>query len=94
MAHVLIKHPVEDYAKWKKAYDAHAAMRKQAGSKGSQVFRNSENPSEVTILFEWGSVEQARKFNASADLKEAMQKAGVKGMPEFTYLESTAKHPN
>ena len=49
MPFILVRHTVADFATWKPAYDEHAAMRKDAGSKGGQVLRSADNPQEVVV---------------------------------------------
>jgi hypothetical protein len=92
MYHILIKHKVEDFGKWKDIFDAHAAMRSGAGSKGGYVFQNSEYHNEVFVLLEWDDIENARRFIESDDLKTIMEKAGVLEKPEIYFLE-TAEQP-
>ncbi len=87
MAHILIHHKVEDYKKWKLAFDDHAAYRSVNGSQGGKVFRNSSDPNEVFVLLEWDSLENAKKFAKSDQTKEVMKDAGVVGMPEIYFVE-------
>ena len=47
MAHLLVKHKVEDYNKWKVAFDDHAAYRSENGSLGGKIFRNANDPDEL-----------------------------------------------
>ncbi|MBM3944884.1 MAG: cyclase [SAR202 cluster bacterium] len=94
MTYVLVKHTVEDYAKWKPVFDQHAATRKSAGSKNARVFRSTENPNDVTLLFEWDSADRARGFVESTDLREVMQQAGAQGMPQITFLELAGQQVN
>ena len=49
--------------------------------------RNVENPGELTVIIGWRSLEEARAFVQSNSLKEAMQDAGVTGVPTVRYLE-------
>ena len=91
MAYMLVKHKVEDYKKWKTVYDGHESIRKKSGSKGAHLFRGKDNSNELVILFEWDSVENAKKFAASQDLRETMQKAGVVEMPDIFYLDEVQK---
>ena len=86
MASILVKHTVADYATWKAGFIEHSSARKSAGSKGAQVFQSAQNPNEVVVLFEWDTLENARKFTEDPDLREAMQKAGVQGRPEISFL--------
>lgn len=87
MPYILVRHKVEDYARWKSAFDQHGATRKDSGSKGGRLFRNAQNPNEMVILFEWDDLEKAQKFAQSADLRETMQRAGVVDQPDVYFLE-------
>jgi len=87
MSYMLVRHKVEDYSKWKPIFDEHGAVRKTAGCKGGIVFRNSDAPNEVIILFKWDNKENARKFSEAADLRETMQKAGVIDKPDIYFLD-------
>ena len=84
---ILVRHTVSDFATWKPSYDEHAAMRKDAGSKGGQVFRSADNPQEVVVLLEWDDLQNAKAFAASADLRAAMEQAGVVGQPDILFLD-------
>ncbi len=44
MPYILVRHKVEDYAKWKPVFDEHGAARKAIGSKGGYLFRNIDDP--------------------------------------------------
>lgn len=89
MSYLIIRHEVEDYAKWKPLFDDHAATRKALGCKGGRLFRSTEKPSEVVIAFEWENLDKAREFTQSDDLRKTMEKAGVIGKPEFFFLEKS-----
>lgn len=91
MVNLLIVHNVKDYKKWKPVFDEHITMRKAAGEKEAQSFRNLDNPNELIILQKWDTIEKARKFTESEDLKKAMQKAGVEGKPKIYFLEEIEK---
>jgi len=49
MAHILVRHTVTDYAKWKPYYNRDEARRKQSGSKGTWLFRSAQNPNDLFI---------------------------------------------
>jgi heme-degrading monooxygenase HmoA len=87
MIHVLIRHTVADYGRWKEAFDAHLSSRKRAGETGCRVFHNMEDPHEILVLLDWQTAEEARKFVNSDDLRQRMRDAGVQGNPEVQYLE-------
>ena len=93
MTYLLVRHKVEDYAKWKPVFDENGAARKAGGSKGARVFRNTDNPNEQVVITEWPTLEQARQFAQSPDLREAMQRAGVIGMPDVLFLDEVDRQP-
>ena len=72
---------------WKAAFDEHASTRKAAGSKGGRLFRSADDPNELVAIFEWDSLENARKFVGSDDLRQAMEQAGVTGPPDILFLD-------
>jgi heme-degrading monooxygenase HmoA len=87
MPYMLFRHKVQDYERWKAAFDAHGASRKASGSKGGRLLRNAEDPKELVIFFEWDDMQKARQFAQSDDLRKAMQGAGVIGKPDIHFLE-------
>jgi hypothetical protein len=87
MVKMYIRHKVADFAKWKVAYDEHEPIRKQFGFIKSDVFVNSQNPTDVLSVHLNESKGQAVKFTESPNLREAMVKAGVVGVPEFDFTE-------
>src|SRR5664279_4005873 len=46
-----------------------------------------EDQHDVTLFFDWDSVDRARRFVGSEDLKQAMKQAGVVGDPDVRFLE-------
>ena len=91
MPHMIVHHKVRDFEKWKTFFDQHEITRKMSGSKNSQVFQNTEDSTDVFILFEWDSIENARKFSASEDVKKTMEKAGVINIPHIHFLNEVQK---
>ena len=87
MIHMLVRHKVADFAKWKPAYDAHASARQKAGLKEEHLFRNADDPNEVILLFSAEDIDKAKAFAASDDLRQAMQRAGVSDKPDVYFLK-------
>jgi quinol monooxygenase YgiN len=87
MVHMIIRHKVADYSRWKEAFDAHLNTRKAAGETDYRVLQSVDDPREVTIFLDWDSLDRARRFAGSEDLKQAMQKAGVVGDLDVRFLE-------
>jgi heme-degrading monooxygenase HmoA len=87
MAKLLVHHKVEDYTAWRKVFDESTGIRTRFGSTGHEVYRSPNDPNELTILTYWGDVNQARAYAQSAELKEAMQNAGVISQPDVMFLQ-------
>ena len=85
--HMLVRHKVADFAKWKPVYDDHLPARQKAGLKEVHLLRNIENPNEVILLFSVEDPDKAKAFAASDDLRQVMQTAGVTDKPDVYFLE-------
>ena len=53
MAFMLIRSKVRDFKTWKTAYDAHQAVRIDAGLTEKYLLRSADDANEIVILFEW-----------------------------------------
>jgi len=87
MVHVLLRHKVADFNRWKESFDSHLNARMHAGELGFRLFQSVEDPRDVTLLLDWDSVEHARRFIGSDELRTRMQEAGVVGAPDVQYIE-------
>ena len=86
MINVLIHHEVADYTAWKAAFDSAFDWRRKNGELNCRIFRGAGNVNDLTLFFEWESLEKARAFVASDELKAKMASAGVKGSPQVDFL--------
>ena len=87
MPYLLIHHKVENFDTWKSAYDAHQGARDKVGLTELHLLRNAADRNDVVILFQAEDLERTRVFASSNDLRTAMEKAGVVGVPELIELE-------
>lgn len=86
MINVLIHHEVADYTAWKAAFDSAFDWRHKNGECACRIFRSAGNVNDITVFFEWESLEKARTFIASEELKAKMASAGVKSPPRVELL--------
>ena len=86
MATLFVHHKVQDYKAWRKAFDDLTAVRTGYGCNGHKVFQAPSDPNEITILSEWKSVDQAKAYATSDDLKQGMKNAGVISQPDVMFL--------
>lgn len=87
MPYLLVRHKVKDYLLWKLEFVEHAGTRKATGSLGGMLFQSLDDPNEIVVLMQWEDLASARAFMASAELREAMERAGVLGKPDVVFLE-------
>ena len=89
MGMMIIRHKVRDYGQWRPIFDGHVEMQRAAGLINPRVYHSADsNKSEIVVVFDTEDTEKAKDFAASADLKEAMIKAGVLDTPTIYFLES------
>ncbi len=87
MPELIIRQQVEDYHSWKAIFDQDMATRRACGSQGSRIFRNTEIPNEIIILFSWDDLDRARLYFQADDLQIEMAGATLFGSPLFWFLE-------
>jgi hypothetical protein len=78
MVNVLIHHEVADYSSWKAMFDSAFDWRRKQGERSCRIFHSAGNANDLTLFFEWESLDRARAFIASNELKVRMATAGVK----------------
>jgi quinol monooxygenase YgiN len=85
MTTMFVRHTVSNYAAWRQAYDAFAPVQKAKGVLAQAVYRAADNASDITVTHEFASLEAAKAFADSKELKEAMAGAGVLGAPDIWF---------
>jgi len=88
---MLVRNSVQDYEAWKSVFESAIDMRRRNGEKSYQILREGNGSSELIALFQWDNLDNARRYAASPELKEAMQRAGVIGKPEILFLEEATR---
>jgi len=89
MAHILIRHKIADFDKWKPLFDDHLPVREAASLKNLYLWRNEGDPNEIFVLFEALDLAKAKEFLGSSELKKKMQEDGVQGAPEIVFLSES-----
>ena len=89
MASMLIQIKVNDFAEWKKGFDAGSSLRSSNGEISHQIYREATNPNKVATVFQWDSLVNAQKFAQSPELKAAMERSGVEGPPTVYFLNES-----
>jgi quinol monooxygenase YgiN len=85
-AAVVINHDVEDYAAWKRAFDRHAATRRNAGIVAAHVNQDAENPNRLSVYLAGSDRGRLAAFLGDISLMATMREAGVTGPPHIVDL--------
>jgi len=91
MVHTLVHVKCEDFDKWWKVFQESSNLRKSFGSQGVQVFRIQGEPDAAVILAEYADLEKAKSMFQSQEYRQAIQHAGVIGIPEVRFLNEAGK---
>lgn len=86
MISLFVRHPVADYATWRKHYDDFDEERRRMGVTGHAVYQAVDDPNDVTVWHEFATREAAEAFAGSPRLREVMQQAGVAGTPDVWFV--------
>jgi hypothetical protein len=87
-SYLLVRAKVQNFESWKKAYDAHLSVRQEYGLSEEHLFQGSDDPNDVVLLFKASSLDRAKAFMNNPSVGEAIQKSGVVGKPDVTFLNS------
>ena len=87
MARLIVKHKVADFANWKKVFDSMQDIRYSYGWIGHELYRDPADPNFVMVVNKVKTLEGAKAYGASPELKEGMAKAGVTSQPEILLLD-------
>jgi hypothetical protein len=92
MTYMLANFDVGDYDTWKReTFDADPAGRKQA-AKGHMISRSVDNPNDVFIRVEFGSVDEAKSFRERLMGSTALDNVTVKTPPTIVEVEDEATY--
>ena len=86
MITVIVTHEIKNYSDWRKVFDADEENRLKAGFKSTGVYHSVDSVNNITIIGEVPSVEAIKDFMANPELKAAMEKGGVIGIPDVKIL--------
>ncbi|MBS1608863.1 MAG: hypothetical protein JSS70_08910 [Bacteroidetes bacterium] len=86
---LVVTHKVANFEKWKIGYEAHDSARLASGIHNYVLGRGLQDSNVVMIAMKVDDVAKAKAFGNSADLKNAMKKAGVIGAPTVFIVTET-----
>jgi hypothetical protein len=85
MTTLFVRHTVADYAAWRRIFDRFAATQKALGVTDKAVYQAADNANDITVTHDFATLESARAFAGSPELKAAMSDAGVTSAPTIWF---------
>jgi hypothetical protein len=89
MITLFVRHTVADYAAWRRIFDDFAPTQEAMGVKDKAVYQAAEDMNDITVTHDFATLEDARAFAGSPELKAAMQDAGVTSAPMVWFTTRT-----
>jgi hypothetical protein len=86
---MIVRHKVADFDKWLTSYEGHDSLRLANGIHNYVIGRGVTDPNMILVATKVDDIEKAKAFGKSADLRQAMQKAGVAGKPVISLTTMT-----
>ena len=88
---VLVTSKIGDFDQfWSVFSTKGAAKRKEHGSRGSTLYRDSNDPGTVYVLIDIDE-EDFKKFAADPDMPAIFEEGGLKAPPEPAFVEAAGK---
>ena len=85
MATLFVRHTVADYAAWRRIFDDFAPTQEALGVTDKAVYQDADDANHITVTHDFATLEAARDFAGSAELKTAMHDAGVTSTPTIWF---------
>ena len=85
MVRLFVRMNVADHETWRGVYDEFYGERVAMGVMGDAAFQLVDDPNDVTIWHDFETAGAARAFVSSDALRSVMQRAGVRGEPQFWF---------
>ena len=85
MATLFVRHTVADYAAWRRIFDDFAPTQKALGVTDTAVYQGADNANDITVTHDFATLEAAKAFAGSQELKAAMHDAGVSSAPSIWF---------
>jgi heme-degrading monooxygenase HmoA len=89
MVTLFVRHTVADYDAWRRLYDGFADTQDAMGVKAQAVYRGADDGNDITVTHDFATLEAAKAFTESQELRAAMQEAGVTSAPTIWFATRT-----
>jgi len=87
MPTVIARLPVQDFEAWHAEYERMHATRQSFGERGRMLYRDVDDPHTIVVVFEWDSIDNAKRYFGSPELSASVGRAHGKATPTVFYLD-------
>jgi hypothetical protein len=84
---MIVTHKVYDYNRWKPVHDRSASIKRNYGWKKCAVFAVAGDRNTVMVMEQFASLDKARAFAESNDLRDEMAASGVSSEPDIRFVD-------
>lgn len=85
---MIVTHEVVDYQHWKPVHDRSASIKRNFGWKKCAVFAVDGNRNHVMVMEQFASLDRARAYADSTELRDEMAASGVSSNPEIHFVNN------
>ncbi len=93
MAWLHVHHKVQDYNQWRQVWDRTAEYKRHQGWKRFRLFQVAGDRTDLIVMEQFGTLEQAQAYAASDVLQKSLQQAGVIAPAEIVVLDGLEEGP-
>jgi hypothetical protein len=85
MVTLFVRHTVAEYDAWRRVFDSFSAMQDALGVTAKAVYQGADDTNDITVTHDFATLEAAKAFTGSQELKAAMHDAGVTSAPTIWF---------
>jgi hypothetical protein len=85
MATLFVRHTVADYAAWRRIFDDFTPTQVALGVTAKAVYQAADDANDITVTHDFATLEAAKAFAGSQELKAAMHDEGVTSAPTIWF---------
>lgn len=85
---MIVSHKVENYKSWKPVHERSATTKQSYGWTKCAVFAIDGDQNHIMVMEQFASLERARAYAASNELRDEMAAGGVSSNPEIRFVKN------
>ncbi len=93
MAWIHIHHKVQDYNGWRQVWERTAEYKRHQGWKRFRLFQVAGDRTDLIVMEQFGTLEQAHAYATSEVLQKSLQQAGLIAPAEILVLDGLEEGP-